>query len=221
MIYINVQRTMLTSEGERMLDVDVTIDDRELVAVFGHSGTGKTTLLRMIAGLSLPERGVIQIGDNVVFDSAKKINLPPQKRNIGFMFQDYALFPNMTVEQNIRFGQHRVKDEAYIDQLIQTFGLETLRQTKPGRLSGGQKQRVALARAIAKKPDILLLDEPLSALDYTMRLSLQKEIQTAHELFGSTTLLVSHDKEEVKRLATRILQLNYSKVTTLQNPTFL
>lgn len=205
MIYINAERKMLTSEGKRSLNIDVEIKDKELVAIFGPSGAGKTTLLRMIAGLQKPDKGVIAIGNNVVFDSSKKINLPPQKRNIGFMFQDYALFPNMTVEENIRFGQNNDKDKQYIDQLVETFGLSMLRKRKPAKLSGGQRQRVALARSIARRPDVLLLDEPLSSLDESMRFSLQTEILKAHELFGATTLLVSHDRGEVKRLATQIL----------------
>lgn len=221
MIYISVERKMLTSEGEHILDIDVSIQNNELIAIFGLSGAGKTTLLRMIAGLMKPDKGVIAIGDNVVFDSNRKINLPPQQRNVGFMFQDYALFPNMTVEQNISFGQNKIKDKPYIDQLIETFGLNTLRKCKPSRLSGGQKQRVALARSIAKKPDILLLDEPLSSLDDTMRRSLQDEILKAHQLFGATTLLVSHDKEEVKRMSTHILHINNEKINTLLDPTFL
>jgi molybdate transport system ATP-binding protein len=210
MIHINVEKTMLTSTGKRTLQVDTQIPAHELVAVFGKSGAGKTTLLRMIAGLTAPDSGMIQIGEQLVFDSSRKINRKPQQRNIGFMFQDYALFPNMTVEENIRFA--RKDDRAFVNHLIEILGLETFRRQKPAKLSGGQQQRVALARSLARKPDILLLDEPLSSLDEEMRLSLQDEILKLHRLFGFTTLMVSHDKEEVERMSSRVLNIDGEKI---------
>ncbi len=210
---------MHTSEGPRKLEVCVEIPSNELVCLFGRSGSGKTTLLRMLAGLFNPDKGIIRIGETTVFDSSKKINLPPQKRNIGFMFQDYALFPNMTVEGNIHFGITG-KDYSMADSLIETFDLDRLRKQKPERLSGGQKQRVALARALVRRPDVLLLDEPLSALDFEMRHSLQDEIAKAHHLLQATTLMVSHDKEEIKRLATQILPFDNLKTYKLLSPTF-
>jgi molybdate transport system ATP-binding protein len=205
MIYLNVERMMLTAAGKRNLAIEVTIKDNELVCLYGKSGAGKTTLLRMIAGLIKPDRGILTINDLTVFDSQVKINLPPQKRNVGFMFQDYALFPNMTVEQNIGFAQK--KDKPFVNRLIETFDLDALRKQKPNRLSGGQQQRVALARSLAQKPDILLLDEPLSALDEDMRFLLQNEILKAHQLFNFTTLMVSHDKEEIKRMSKHVLTI--------------
>ena len=218
MIYIDVERKMHTSEGLRKLEVCVEIPSNELVCLFGRSGSGKTTILRMLAGLFNPDKGIIRIGETTVFDSSKKINLSPQKRNIGFMFQDYALFPNMTVEGNIHYAIEK-KDYSMADALIEAFDLDNLRKQKPEKLSGGQKQRVALARALARKPDVLLLDEPLSALDYEMRLSLQDEITKAHQLLHATTLMVSHDKEEIKRLATGILRIDNMKIDSLINPT--
>jgi molybdate transport system ATP-binding protein len=216
MTYIDVERQMLTTEGKYLLQIDVQIPDTELVAVFGKSGAGKTTLLRMLAGLLKPNKGFIQIGNKVVFDSAKKINLPPQKRNIGFMFQDYALFPNMTVEQNIAFAKSN--NTALVNELIATFELEKLRRQKPDKLSGGQRQRVALARALARKPNILLLDEPLSALDEEMRHSLQQEILKAHRMFDFTTLMVSHDADEIQSMATKILVIGKEKVSQMVLP---
>ena len=186
--------------------MDLEIAENELLCLFGHSGAGKTTLLRILAGLFNPDRGFISFNGQVWYDSAKKINLSPQQRNVGYMFQDYALFPNMTVRKNIEFAQ-KTKNAEEVDTLLSHFGLEALQKQYPAKLSGGQKQRVALARALAAKPNLLLLDEPLSALDYEMRLNLQEEILKAHELLNSVTLLVSHDKDEVSKLATSVILL--------------
>jgi molybdate transport system ATP-binding protein len=212
MLKINIEREMLTSEGTTTLKVDTQIDQNELLCLFGHSGSGKTTLMRILAGLNKPDRGYVEFDGQVWFDSDKKINLPPQQRNTGYMFQDYALFPNMTVRKNIEFAQ-REKNNGEVEILLSLFGLETLQKQSPQKLSGGQKQRVALARALASKPRLLLLDEPLSALDYEMRLTLQEEIIKAHELLNSVTLLVSHDIKEVKKLATSVILLKNGEVT--------
>ncbi|MBP1640565.1 MAG: transporter related protein [Bacteroidetes bacterium] len=220
MIYIDVERKMLTTDGPRTLEVCVEIPAHELVCLFGKSGAGKTTLLRMLCGLFTPDKGVIRIGDRTVFDSSKKINIPPQKRNVGYMFQDYALFPNMNVEENIRFAQD-VRNVEEIEKLLHTFQLEQLRRQSVNRLSGGQKQRVALARAFARKPEVMLLDEPLSSVDIELRQSLQNEILKTHELFQSTTVMVSHDKEEIRRLATNVLRIGKEKITAFEKPTNL
>ena len=141
----------------------------------------------------------------------------PQQRKVGYMFQDYALFPNMTVRKNIEFAQ-KIRNAEEVDTLLTHFGLDALQKQYPAKLSGGQKQRVALARALAAKPNLLLLDEPLSALDYEMRLNLQDEILKAHELLNSVTLLVSHDKDEVRKLATTVILLRNGEVTALGKP---
>ena len=209
MIHIDVERKIISPEGERLLKIKTSIPENQLTCISGHSGAGKTTLLRMIAGLTRPDKGIIQLGETTIFDSFHKINVPPQKRNIGFMFQDYALFPNMTVEENIAFAQSKEKDKDQINMLIETFGLSTFRKQKPDKLSGGQKQRVALARALARKAGILLLDEPLSALDHKMRMELQDEILKTHQLFHSTILLVSHDEDEISKMASHILHIDH------------
>ena len=211
MIYIDVEHKIVSPAGKKLLKMNVRIPENQITCITGHSGAGKTTLLRMIAGLTRPDKGIIQIGEIVVFDSLQKINIPPQKRNIGFMFQDYALFPNMTVEGNIAFAQSGKKDKDQINRLIEIFGLEALRKQKPNKLSGGQKQRVALARALARKANILLLDEPLSAIDREMRTELQDEILKTYQLFNSTILLVSHDEEEINKMASRILYMDGEK----------
>lgn len=217
MIYIDIEYRILTSEGSRILSVQTELPVNQLICISGPSGIGKTTLLRMIAGLTKPDRGIIQVGDRIFYDSLNNINLSPQKRNIGFMFQDYALFPNMTVEENISFAQNKVKDKAWVDTLIKSYGLDALRNQKPDKLSGGQKQRTALARTLAKKADLLLLDEPLSSVDSTMRIKLQNEILKTHAVFGSTTLVVSHDQDEVNKMAQCVLYMEYDQILLIKN----
>jgi molybdate transport system ATP-binding protein len=216
-ITIDVEKRMLTANGPLNLAIKSDIKTGELVALFGSSGAGKTTLLRILAGLVKPDKGIVKFGNTVWFDSNRSINIIPQKRNISFMFQDFALFPNMSVEQNIRFAQHE-KSEVAVRELLSIFGLLELSKRKPGDLSGGQKQRVALARALARKPQLLLLDEPLSALDAEMRSTLQNEIAQAHQILGVTSIMVSHDLNEVFRLASHVLCLENGIIKRRGNP---
>lgn len=216
-IHIDIEKTMVSAQGKMQLEISAQIESREMVALFGPSGAGKTTMLRMLAGLVKPDKGIITVGNTVWFDSMRNIDLPPQHRNIGYMFQDYALFPNMTVEENIRFA-HPENDKKEVTDLLQTFGLAEFAKRKPSGLSGGQKQRVALARALARKPSLMLLDEPLSALDAGMRTLLQDEIHKAHWLLGATTLLVTHDMNEVFRLANNVIHLEHGKVKSMGTP---
>jgi molybdate transport system ATP-binding protein len=214
---IHIERSMLTSEGKNLLKVDLEIANNELLCLFGHSGAGKTTLLRILAGLFKSDKGFISFNGQVWFDSAKKINLTPQQRNVGYMFQDYALFPNMSVRRNIEFAQ-KAKNSEEVNNLLNHFGLDALQKQYPAKLSGGQKQRVALARALAAKPNLLLLDEPLSALDEEMRQNLQDEILKAHAMLNSVTLLVSHDKDEVRKLASSVALLRNGAVVNRGKP---
>ncbi len=216
-VFIDVEKRMLTANGPMNLVIQATIPAGELVALFGESGAGKTTLLRILAGLTIPDKGLVRFGNTVWFDSAKQINIESQQRNISLMFQDYALFPNMTVEQNIQFAQPEKKQLA-LNELLEMFGLSEFRRRKPNSLSGGQKQRVALARALARKPQLLLLDEPLSALDAEMRATLQDEIAQAHKLLGVTTIMVSHDLNEVFRLASQVLCIENGTITRTGKP---
>lgn len=205
-IEIRVRKQMLTAHGLMDLVVETTVEMGKLVALFGDSGAGKTTLLRILAGLTDPDEGFIRFGQTIWFDSEKVINVPPQQRNISLMFQDYALFPNMSVEENITFAQPKANlNEA--EELLRLLGLAELRKRKPSGLSGGQKQRVALARALARKPQMLLLDEPLSSLDAEMRILLQDEIEKVHREWGITTIMVTHDLNEVFRLASQVIHL--------------
>ncbi len=217
LITLDVRKELVSANGRMTLEIKSSFCFGELTALFGQSGAGKTTLLRILAGLTMPDLGHITFGDQVWFDSEKRIFVPPQQRKIGYMFQDYALFPNMTVRENIQFACGKNQKER-VGELLQSFGLAEFANRKPGKLSGGQKQRVALARAMAGNPRLLLLDEPLSALDSEMRSSLQDEIKKAHEQFKATTIMVSHDLAEVFRLADAVVCLENGKVSATGKP---
>ncbi|WP_456384045.1 ABC transporter ATP-binding protein [Persephonella sp.] len=214
---LKLEKRLKGSEGEFLLNVDMDIPEGSFVTIFGRSGAGKTTILRMIAGLEKPDRGFIKVGNSVYYDSSAGIDLPPQKRKVGFVFQDYALFPNMTVAENILFGMEK-PDRDFLDYLLELTGLEKLADRKPDTLSGGQKQRVALARAVARKPEILLLDEPLSALDMETRKMLQEELQRIHRDMNLTTFLISHDFSEVFRLSDTVYVLDRGSIVKQGRP---
>ena len=216
-VLIDIEKSLITAHGEMILRIKATLEFGDLVVLFGDSGAGKTTLLRILSGLTNPDKGFIKVDNSVWFDSDSKINLVPQKRDIGFMFQDYALFPNMTVFENIAFAQKQI-DRKQVLELIESFGLGEFALRKPTKLSGGQKQRVALARALVRKPKLLLLDEPLSALDASMRTLLQDEIAKAHSYNETTTVLVSHDLTEVLRLAHKVLKIYEGKLQAYGTP---
>lgn len=180
---------------------------KEILALLGASGCGKSMTLKCIAGIEKPDRGRIVLDGQVLFDSEKRVNLSPQKRRVGYLFQNYALFPHMTVEQNIRAGMGGITPEekrAKTAGLIKRFYLEGLERQRPPRLSGGQQQRVALARILASEPRLLLLDEPFSALDTWLRWQLEQEMTEALDTFPGATLFVSHNRNEVYRLCNRI-----------------
>ncbi len=212
MIDIDIHKTLFGSIGEMELTVDLEIKEGEFIALSGQSGSGKTTLLRIIAGLEKAQ-GSLKVGDEIWMD--EKHTLPPQKRKIGFVFQDYALFPNMTVLQNLLFVE---KDHVLAKQLLEMTGLTELKERLPSTLSGGQKQRVSLCRAMMNRPKILLMDEPLSALDPGMRTKLQQEILALHRDFGTTTIMVSHDPSEIYRLANRVVVIDHGKIIEDDTP---
>ena len=180
----------------------------ETLALLGPSGCGKSMTLRCIAGIEKPDRGKIVLDGVTLFDSEKRIDLPPQQRRTGLMFQNYALFPNMTVLQNIRSGAKREKNPSkrkeMIASVLERFDLSDLADRLPHQLSGGQQQRVALARMLVSSPKILLLDEPFSALDSHLRFRLEQEVRQVIRQFGRTVILVSHDRDEVYRMSDSI-----------------
>ena len=179
-----------------------------ITGLLGASGCGKSMTLKCIAGIERPDRGTIELDGVTLFDSSRGIDLPPQKRHVGYLFQNYALFPNMTVRQNILCGLHHEKDKAVrekqLETMLSTFGLTGLEKHKPAQLSGGQQQRVALARILVTKPQLLLLDEPFSALDSYLRLRLQLEMRETLGSFGGPVLMVTHDRDEAYRMCDRI-----------------
>lgn len=209
MIKIDIKLPINTAKGKKQLELNTCLKANEITAIFGESGAGKTTLLKIIAGLIKPEFGRIEVGNELWLDTQKNINLAIQKRKIGFVFQDYALFPNMSVKENISYA---ATSKQKIEELLSLMNLENLAKIYPKNLSGGQAQRVALARALAREPQILLLDEPLSALDFKMRSFLQDELVKILQHFKITTLLVSHDLAEIYKLSHRILELSDGKI---------
>jgi molybdate transport system ATP-binding protein len=211
-IALRVRTPLSGPAGPFWLDVELRIAPGSLVAITGPSGAGKTTLLRAAAGLTRPAEARIRVGRTLWSDSAARVNVPTRKRSIGLVFQDYALFPNMTVRGNVDYaiGSRTHRDE--VDELLQLVELEGLADAMPDRLSGGQKQRLALIRALARRPSLLMLDEPLSALDPAMRRKLQDDLLRLHRRFGTTTLLVSHDASEILRLADRVVRLEHGLV---------
>jgi len=203
---INVKRPLHGLRESMVLEASLEIPRGEFVALTGPSGSGKTTLLRILAGLESAE-GLIRFGEHTWLDRTSFMS--PQRRGIGFVFQDYALFENMTVESNLLFVS---RDWNLMERLLAMTRLGAFRDRYPAQLSGGQKQRVALARAMMHRPGLLLLDEPLSALDPKMRSFLQEKILEIHREFGTTTIMVSHDTHEVAQMADRVIEMEHGTI---------
>jgi molybdate transport system ATP-binding protein len=189
---------------------------RETFALVGPSGAGKTTVLRAVAGLAKPERGHVRLDGKVLFDSATRIDVPPEDRRVGFVFQDYALFPHMTVAQNVSYGAR-----ARAPELLERFRIAHLAAARPGELSGGERQRVGLARALARDPSVLLLDEPLSALDPHTRAALRLELRKLLDELDLPVLLVTHDFHDAAVLADRVAALVEGRVRQVGTPSEL
>lgn len=213
------------SRGDFTLDIDTTISSGTVTAVLGPNGSGKSTLLRTLAGLQEINSGEIRFGDRIV-NAAPSIHVSPQKRSVGVVFQDYALFPHLTVEQNIAFGPRSLgasKKEAQTQSRAQmnSLGITQLANRKPGQISGGQGQRVALARALATQPDVLLLDEPLAALDAQTRESVRTELDRHIKAFAGCVVFVTHDPLDAMLLADRVIVLENGVITQDGTPSEL
>ncbi len=203
--------------------LSLTIEDGEFVSFLGPSGCGKTTTLRMLAGLEEPTSGEISLDDNVFYSSATGDYVPTEKRNMGLVFQSYALWPHMTVRDNIRFGlvqQNIPKKEQNerIDNVLKLLQIENLGKRYSFQISGGQQQRVALARMLALRPNVLLLDEPLSNLDAQLRIEMRSELKRLHKKLGNTTIFVTHDQLEAMTLSTRIAVMSQGQLQQYGSP---
>lgn len=218
MIRASIDKRLHGTHGEFRLDVELEIAAGEFIALFGPSGVGKTTLLRCLAGLEQPDRGNLTVDGKPWLDRAAGIGLPPQQRRVGYMFQDYALFPNMTVRGNLEFALRKGADKKCVENLLAMMELGELQFRKPETLSGGQKQRVALARALASEPRLLLLDEPFSALDEEIRARLHDEVLRMQRQFGLTAIIVSHDVGEVYKLARRVMVMEAGRIVQQGSP---
>jgi molybdate transport system ATP-binding protein len=198
MITIDIEKKLKTHQGLQLLKISQQFPTGSVTKIYGPSGVGKTTFLKIIAGFIKPEKGTIAVDNITWLDTASKICMSPQKRMVGFVFQDYALFPNMTARQHLEYA---TDDTAWIKRLLEIGRLENLALHKPGYLSGGQQQRLAILRALANKPKLLLMDEPFSALDSKMKTTLISNLKMLFDELRITVLIVSHNPHELGTFA--------------------
>jgi len=212
MIRFEADKTLLTSFGKQQLEIAFELEKGQLLTLYGPSGAGKTTILRILSGLTDIRSGRIDVDGETWRDTRLKINVPTRRRSIGFVFQDFALFPNLSIKDNLRYALQKGDNNQLMEELIELMELGPLQDVRPAFLSGGQQQRVALARAIIRKPKLLLLDEPLSALHDDMRHRLQDYIERIRRHYELTTILVSHDLPEILRLSDEVIWLDKGKI---------
>ncbi len=212
MIEMEVSKTLQAADGPMELQISMHLEQGQFATLYGPSGAGKTSTLRILAGLMPADKGRVVVNGSCWFDADSQVNLPPQQRSIGFVFQDYALFPHMSVLENLQYALANKDNLAVLKRLMDITELNGLKDQKPTQLSGGQQQRVALARALVQQPKLLLLDEPLSALDLETRQKLQDYLLEIHREFGLTTLLISHDLGEILKLSDQVFVLDKGKI---------
>jgi len=213
MIQIHFEKNIGSGPHQMELDLKLTIGTGEFVSILGKSGAGKTTFLKMLAGLVKPDRGFFYYDQFIYYDKNKKTLLPPQKRDVGLVFQDYALFSHLSVKENLKFGLKEKEDSSYVDEVVEMLQLTSYADFKPSSLSGGQQQRVALGRTLVRKPRLLLMDEPFSAIDEETKSSLKKELKSLQEKLGLTIIMVSHNERECIELSDSIYDLENGMLT--------
>jgi molybdate transport system ATP-binding protein len=218
MIRVDVRKKLSLATGEAHLEATFALAPGSFVTLHGPSGAGKTTLLKILAGLVQPEAGTVTVGEETWLDTRRKLSVPPQRRAVGLVFQDYALFPNLTVRENVAFGLDDKKHQGRVTELLERTGLMGLASRKPATLSGGQQQRVALARTLVRQPKLLLLDEPFAALDVATKSTLRNELLEFHRQYGLTTILVSHDPVEIYQLPDYQLEMDQGRLVRQGSP---
>lgn len=199
------------------LEVELEIKNDQVLILLGPSGSGKTTILECLAGLCKPNEGIIKLDDRLLFSNQDGINVPARDRQIGYLFQEYALFPHLTVKQNVLYGlrnkkQNELENKYDYELLLQSFGISHLIDRFPGQLSGGEKQRVALVRALVLQPSLLLLDEPFSSLDIETKVKLRHEIKEMHQSWNIPLIIVTHDEEDANLLGHVVISLNQGQI---------
>ncbi len=212
MLTIDIERR----QGDFLIQAAIRQSQTGVTALFGPSGAGKTSIVNMVAGLMAPDRGHIRINDTTLFDSNRKVNLPPEKRRIGYVFQDGRLFPHLTVRRNLVYGMKRISPEERVvdfDSVVELLGIDHLLERRPAKLSGGEKQRVAIGRALLTSPRLLLMDEPLASLDTARKQEVLPFIQRLCREFHRPILYVSHSLGEIRQLSTHMALLSDGRVT--------